>query len=167
MTRMTFLFTKPKITFHPQKSEILNSVPVSFSKPYLQPVGKNAKIIVTKFCSLASFVTTGLLPITEVVNNRICLQTQLFPLSLLVFAVKSSLVNQCWCFWKYQAFAFYLHPSWHHCARCWYQKNIKLLSLVLCQSWPLSLFYPCLSVLWGNASKNHLVFRSTRSSSKV
>ena len=69
MTKMTFMFTKPKIIFLPQKSEILNSIPVSFSNPYLQPVGKNAKIIVTKFRSLASFVTAGLLPITEVVNN--------------------------------------------------------------------------------------------------
>ena len=149
MTKMTFMFTKPKITFLPQISEILNSIPVSFSNPYLQPVGKNAKIIVTKFCSLASFVTTGLLPITEVVNNRICVQTQLFPI-FTCFRSKSSLVNQC--FWKYQAIAFYLHLSWHHCARCWYQKNIKLLSLVLCQSWPLSLFNPCLSVSWGNVS---------------
>ena len=94
MTKMTFMFTKPKITFLPQISEILNSIPVSFSNPYLQPVGKNAKIIVTKFCSLASFVTTGLLPITEVVNNRICVQTQLFPI-FTCFRSKSSLVNQC------------------------------------------------------------------------
>ena len=118
------------------------------------------RIIVTKFRSLASFVTAGLLPITEVVNSWICPQTQLFPIfncfrRKKVFSNSVLLKISANCL-------FYLHPSWHHFARCWYQK-ISSFCLLFCVShghWVFST--PVSRYCGGMCPIFFLVFRSAR-----